>query len=101
MPCYDLQIPMFCRNYSKYNQSHMCRDLESEEWNALYDMTDVNRAWTFFKDILTTVYNKHAPKITKRVKGRHCPWLTQEVKGQINHKDQFLRKARRSKNKND
>ena len=67
----------------------------------LYKITDTNIAWLFLKNILLKSFNKHAPIITKRVKGRHCPWLTLEIKTQMNIKDQLLRKARKSKRKGD
>jgi hypothetical protein len=66
---------------------------------SLYEITDVNAAWIFLKHILLRSFNKHAPIITKHIKGQHCPWLTPEIKSQMNRKDQLLRKARKSKKK--
>ena len=45
--------------------------------------------------------DKHAPWITKRVKGKTCPWLDSDVKREMNHRDQLLRKARKSGNEFD
>ena len=86
-----------CRNYTNYNKNKMVEDLKSKNIDAIYAIHDVNQAWRFLKSILSRVFDNHAPKITKRIKGRHCPWLTTDVKQQINRKDQLLRKARKSK----
>ena len=90
-----------CRNYTNYNPNSMCEELLAHDMGKIYSINDVNAAWLYLRNILHTVFNKHAPIITKRVKGRHCPWLTTEVKKQINKKDQLLRKARRSNSKED
>ena len=90
-----------CRNYTKYDPIKMQEDLSLLNVDELHNIRDVNRAWSYLKNFLLTVFNKHAPIITKRVKGRFCPWLTADVKRQINHKDQLLRKFRTSKNRND
>ena len=37
--------------------------------------------------------DKHAPLITKKIKGRLCPWMSREVKSEMNLRDQLLRKA--------
>ena len=45
---------------------------------------------------LTTIIDRYAPKITKRVKGRKCSWLTYEIKTLMNTRDKVLRKARKT-----
>ena len=90
-----------CRNYAKYDPKLMQEDLKSQNLNEIKSIQHVKQAWSILKDKLKTVFDKHAPKITKRVKGRFCPWLTVEVKQQINRKDQLLRKFRKSKDPND
>ena len=49
------------------------------------------------KDILLNVFDSHAPKITKKIKGKPAPWLTSNVKCLMNERDKLLRKSRRSK----
>ena len=69
--------------------------------SPLYKITDPNSAWLWLKNVLCTAFNKHAPIISKCVKGRHCPWLTAEVKTQMNIKDKLLRKVRKSNKQSD
>ena len=45
---------------------------------------------------LTSIIDRHASQITKRVKGRKWPWLTYEIKTLMNARDKVLRKARKT-----
>ena len=65
-----------CRDYSKYNHAALARDNENYDWNLVYTETNVNTALDYMEQGLTTIIDRHTPKITKRVKGRKCPWLT-------------------------
>ena len=70
-------------------------------WEPLYAYSDVNAAWCFMKDKLTTVFNRNAPFIEKRVKDRFNPWLSSKIRQQVNNRDQALRKACKTKKKTD
>ena len=61
------------KNYAKYDHVKMCKELKEINWEPLYAYTDVNAACCFIKDKLTTVFNRHAPFIEKRVKDRFSP----------------------------
>ena len=63
----------------------------------LYEINDVNKAWTFLRNILTNCFEEHAPMITKRVKGFFSPWLTHEIKELMNRRDKILRKFHKTK----
>ena len=86
-----------CRNYRNYEPASMRQDLTESNFDIIYEMNDANSAWVYLFEILTTVFNKHAPKITKRVKGRLCPWLTAEIKQVMNNRDYILRRFRKHK----
>ena len=42
------------------------------------------------------IFDKHAPRLMKKVKGKLAPWLTDDVKKLMNERDKLLRKARKS-----
>ena len=86
-----------CRNYSNYSPKLLCDDLKASNFEEIFCATCVNQAWLYFKQILIFYFDKHAPLITKKVKGKLSPWLTPEVKKQMNVRDKLLRKARQSK----
>ena len=69
-----------CRDYSKYNHTVLARDIENYDWNPVYTETNVNIALDYMEQGLTTIIDRHASKITKRVKARKWPWLVYEIK---------------------
>ena len=90
-----------CRNYAKYDHVKMCKELKEINWEPLYPYTDVNAAWCFIKDKLTTVFHRHAPFIEKQVEDRFCLLLSTEICQQMNNRDKTLRKASKTDNKTD
>jgi hypothetical protein len=86
-----------CRNYLRYNPDNLIRDLAEEIFEPLYRINDVNKAWSFLRNTLTNCFDKHAPTITKRVKGSFAPWLNNGIKELLNHRDKILRKFRKTK----
>ena len=90
-----------CRDFKKYNPAAFRETLSNSDWNTIYEQNDVNSAWLKMKAVLVSAIDKHAPIISKRIKGRVCPWLNEECKVQINLKDRLMRKARKSKKEED
>ena len=82
-----------CRDYSKYNHTVLARDIENYDWNPVYTETNVNIALNYMEQGLTSIIDRHAPKIRKCVKGRKCPWLTYKIKTLMNTRDKVLKKA--------
>ncbi|CAB4011690.1 Hypothetical predicted protein [Paramuricea clavata] len=78
------------------NVSQFKSDLREIPWETLINENDVQASWDLFKQTLTTIINRHAPLIEKKVKGRDCPWLTHEIKEKMNEQDHLLKKARKS-----
>lgn len=90
-----------CRNYSGYDPLKLKRDLSSNVMEPLYAIKDVNEAWKYLRNVLTDCFDRHAPMITKRVKGSFSPWLSQEIKELMNKRDKALRKFRKKKSEVD
>ena len=49
------------------------------------------------KSILKDTIDRHAPFVTKRVKGKKSLWMSKEIKRHMNICDQLYRKARKLK----
>ena len=64
---------MTCIDYSKYNHTELARDVENYDWNLVYTAKNVNMAWNYLKQVLTSIVDRNAPLITKLIKGRHFP----------------------------
>ena len=76
-------------------------DLQKVDWVPFYNQRSVNEAWSMMKSILGNLFDCHAPKISKKVRGKPAPWLNSEVKRLMNERDGLLRKSRRTKNQID
>ena len=85
-----------CRDYFKYNHRLLARDIENYDWKPVYTETNVNIALSYREQGLNTIIDRHAPKITKRVKGHKCPWITYKIKKLINTRNKTLKKARKT-----
>ena len=71
-------------------------DSENYVQNLVSTETNVNIALDCMEEGLTSITDRHASKITKRVKERKCPWLTCEIKTLMNTRDKVLRKTRKA-----
>ena len=52
-----------CRDYSKYNHTVLARDIENYDWNPVYTETNVNIALDYMEQGLTTIIDRHAPRL--------------------------------------
>ncbi len=53
------------------------------------------------KNILSDIFGRHAPKISKKVRGKPAPWLNNEVKALMNDRDKLLRRSRQTRRESD
>ena len=51
--------------------------------------------------ILKGTIDRHAPFISKRIKGKPSPWITDKLKKEMNARDKLMRKARKTRNELD
>ena len=79
----------------------MCVDVRKIDWSAVIELNNVNAAVDYFNTMVTDVFDKHAPRIRKIVKGRPCKWLNRELKKEMHNRDRQLRKARKTNSGND
>ena len=88
-----------CRNYAHYNHESMNNDFLTVDWTPLYLLRDVNKAVQFFNTTVKSIFDKHAPFITKKVKGKPFNWITPEVRRMMTDRKRLLKKARKTKKK--
>ena len=70
-------------------------DLRNQSWYPVLKSRDVNEAWMKIRHIVLEIFDKHAPRILKKVKGKLAPWLTDDIKKLLNEIDKLLPKARK------
>ena len=66
------------RDYRNYNHEVMCVDVRKIDWSAVIELNNVNAAVDYFNTMVTDIFDKHAPRICKIVKGKPCKWLNRE-----------------------
>jgi hypothetical protein len=79
----------------------MIKELNDIDWKPLYESTNVNSALSWFTQTISTVFDRHATQMTKRVRGRKCQWMNTEIRKLIRERDFQLKKARKTKCDND
>ena len=68
--------------------------------NDVYQYTDPDQALEVWYSIIYSVYNKHAPLQTKRVRYQiKPPWLTEEIQKAMHNRDYLLKKGFREEYK--
>ena len=76
----------------KYDKLKFKQDLREEKWINVLKQPDINNAWFAFKSILTSLVDRHAPKVERQVRGRDCPWLTNDIRTKMKERDHMLKK---------
>ena len=85
------------RQLKNFNEAEFLRDLRIIDWNHVTTHNNPNEMWDFWKYLLASVIDKHAPFRTIRVKNKRSPWITNELLREI-HKRGFLKKKAASTN---
>ncbi|XP_077999234.1 uncharacterized protein LOC144452096 [Glandiceps talaboti] len=62
-------------------------------WCVLEVFDHIDDSWECFQNIIRSIFDKHAPKITRRVSGNAMPWVTDEIRTLIYQRDYFRKKA--------
>ena len=92
---------IYVRDYSKYNKDSFKEELRKTPWEECLRQPNVNSCWNLFKVFLTNIINKHCPIVSKKLRGKANPWMTKNIKLNMNTRDYYLRRAKRTKNELD
>lgn len=79
----------------------MQKHLSATDFSSVYSDRNPNTGWNSFKSILTDIYNKHAPMISKRVKGKISPWINSHIKAEMNNRDKLYRIFKNSRSESE
>ncbi|XP_057299216.1 uncharacterized protein LOC130629859 [Hydractinia symbiolongicarpus] len=90
-----------CRNYRNYDKDKFCQTLSSQNFQDVYNSTNVKKAWSLLKEIIYRTYDSMALLIRKKVRGKPCDWMTVDLKKEMNSRDNLLRKSRKTKSEAD
>jgi len=80
------------RNYKNFNEENFINDLKKMSFNSVYQTLHPDDALDNFYDCFNIVYNKHVPKISKRIKQTNKPpWLDDNIYEAIRIRDSILK----------
>ena len=86
------------RQLNNFNEDEFSRDLCMNEWNRVSMLNNpTDKMWNFWKHLLMSAIDKHAPLKTKRIRNKRSPWITNELFREIYKRD-FLKKKAASTN---
>ena len=87
------------RSFKNYNKVAFKSDLLNmlnSSFIGLELELDPNVMWLKWRNVFTSIAEKHAPLTTRKVRSQHTPWLTSEIKKEMNHRDYLKQKATRT-----
>ena len=67
-----------CRSFRKFCIDDFLREGENMSWENIYEITDIESAWSYFQLNFITLCDKHAPFISVRKKSVKTPWINKE-----------------------
>ena len=81
------------RNYRRYDPALFSESLNNIPWDILDLEQNPDEALECFNDLFQTAADKHAPVVTRRVRGKSVPWLTPSIKDLMHERDFQHKKA--------
>ena len=80
------------RCFTHFNKDAFLLDLVPSQLSEVNQYTDPDEALELWYKTFSSVYNKHAPFMTKRVKyTRKPPWLSKEIEEVMHQRDRLLK----------
>ncbi|KAK3928239.1 RNA-directed DNA polymerase from mobile element jockey [Frankliniella fusca] len=95
------KLSVTCRNFSKFNEDTVKQDIIEAPWENMFYSVHIDEKVSIFNEILTGIYDKHAPFKTFVIKNQPKPWVTQEIVSLIKQRDTAYHRYRRTKMQND
>ena len=75
-------LPKYVYDYPKGDYEGLCHFLLSSDLTDFYDCSEVNQAWTFVKNLITTGMNQFIPKVKLR-SNQYPKWFSPQLRHQV------------------
>lgn len=104
---YNLIIPksppkfITYRNFNNIDMNSLLADAHLMPWHQILFENDVDVMVNTFSNLITALYNRHAPLVTKRVTKKPAPWINNFLRGLQKERDIAYRRAKRTKSQDD
>jgi len=84
------------RNYSSFNYQNFYSDLTDLPWNNILYLNSIDEKVELFNNLINTIFDKHAPFITRTFTGPYKPWHTQTIKDLMRRRDNARKQFKRT-----
>ena len=84
------------RSYKNFNVNDFNDDLRNVPWYVVDNESNVDDALLTWNKLFLEVADDHAPVRKRRVKGNLLPWMNNKIRAEMQKRDYFHRKARKS-----
>ena len=98
---YSLKSPKFkakfvtFRNIKNINLNALIENAENLPWFEVELLDDINAKVIRFNELITYLYDQHAPLITRRVTHPPAPWLSPQIRNLMKQRDKAYSKYKR------
>ena len=89
------------RNFKGFDGAKFCNDIRMQSRDCINTYNDPNKRWCAWKNIFSTVIDRHAFLRSKRVRSSKSTWITSHLKQCMHERDILKKKAVRSNDPND
>lgn len=101
---YSLKTPKFTPKYITYrnlkniNINNLLNDSSQVPWSDVQLLHTVDDKVNLFNVYLLSLYDRHAPLVTKRVTHPPSPWLTLDIRKLMRKRDRLYRRFKKTDN---
>lgn len=71
------------------------------QWHIIYNVTNIDNKVELINNMMTQLFDKHAPVKTTQTKFKPAPWLTNDIRHLMTQRDLAYKHFVRTKNPND
>ena len=79
------------RCFSKINIVLFSTDASAADWDSIFGCNSIDDMVEMFNKIVVSLFDKHAPLKTRKVKHLPAPWLTDNIKSEFKKRDVCLK----------
>ena len=87
------------RSYRNFDKIVFQEKLSQVNWTDFFSIGEVNEAWQFLFDQINIILDQMCPIKSFKIKNYRPDWMTRELIEQINDRDYFYKKAKRTNDK--
>ena len=85
------------RNLRNIKVDEFRRDVDVMNWEGVYDFATIDEKIDHFNTVILSLFDFHAPLVTKTIKKDSLPWITFTIKQMMTLRDSAFRRFKRTR----